>query len=95
MPGKYLVKRLVALEGDWLYVPGRVDAEKIPKVPCTKPRCVCLAFPARKCPKMPCTAIEFANTPNFSCLPLERWHVELSEREALLSELSLLSLSSA
>lgn len=31
-PGEVIIKRLVALEGDWLYVPGRVDVEKIPKV---------------------------------------------------------------
>ncbi|KAK9846521.1 hypothetical protein WJX81_005897 [Elliptochloris bilobata] len=33
-PGEYIIKRLVALEGDWLYVPGRVDVEKIPKGHC-------------------------------------------------------------
>ncbi len=27
-----LVKRLLALEGDWVTVPGRMDVEKIPKV---------------------------------------------------------------
>ena len=31
MPGAVLIKRLVALEGDWLYVPGRADVQKIPK----------------------------------------------------------------
>ena len=30
-PGEVIIKRLVALEGDWLYVPGRADVEKIPK----------------------------------------------------------------
>ena len=28
-----LIKRLMALEGDWVTVPGRMDVEKIPKVP--------------------------------------------------------------
>ncbi len=27
-----LIKRLLALEGDWVTVPGRMDVEKIPKV---------------------------------------------------------------
>ena len=27
-----MVKRIVALEGDWLIVPGMADAQKIPKV---------------------------------------------------------------
>ncbi len=31
VPGAVLIKRLVALEGDWLYVPGRADVQKIPK----------------------------------------------------------------
>ena len=30
-PGEVIIKRLVALEGDWLYVPGRADVEKIPR----------------------------------------------------------------
>ena len=32
VPNQILVKRLLALEGDWLSVPGRIDIEKIPKV---------------------------------------------------------------
>ncbi len=31
-PGTMLIKRLLALEGDWVTVPGRMDVEKIPKV---------------------------------------------------------------
>jgi hypothetical protein len=27
-----MVKRIIALEGDWLLVPGAADAQKIPKV---------------------------------------------------------------
>lgn len=27
-----LIKRLLALEGDWVTVPGRMEIEKIPKV---------------------------------------------------------------
>ena len=27
-----LIKRLLALEGDWVTVPGRMEVEKIPKV---------------------------------------------------------------
>ena len=27
-----LVKRLLALEGDWVTIPGRIEVEKIPKV---------------------------------------------------------------
>ncbi|CAL5222586.1 g4976 [Coccomyxa viridis] len=33
-PGTMLVKRLLALEGDWVTVPGRMDVEKIPKGHC-------------------------------------------------------------
>lgn len=31
-PGTMLIKRLLALEGDWVTVPGRMEVEKIPKV---------------------------------------------------------------
>lgn len=31
-PKKFLVKRLLALEGDWITVPGEVDIHKIPVV---------------------------------------------------------------
>ena len=31
-PKKLLIKRLLALEGDWIAVPGEVDIHKIPKV---------------------------------------------------------------
>ena len=27
-----LIKRLLALEGDWVTIPGRIEVEKIPKV---------------------------------------------------------------
>ena len=31
-PGTMLIKRLLALEGDWVTIPGRIEVEKIPKV---------------------------------------------------------------
>jgi hypothetical protein len=31
-PEMMLVKRLLALEGDWITVPGKMEVEKIPKV---------------------------------------------------------------
>lgn len=69
MPGKYLVKRLVALEGDWLYVPGRVDAEKIPKVPCTKLTCMSWRFLQEGAPRCPAQRSDSPTLPIFLPAP--------------------------
>ena len=69
MPGKYLVKRLVALEGDWLYVPGRVDAEKIPKVPCTQLTCMSWRLLQEGAPRCPAQRLDSPIVPVFLPTP--------------------------
>lgn len=33
-PNMTLIKRLIALEGDWVTIPGSIEVEKIPRVGC-------------------------------------------------------------